>query len=109
MTKVVADNYPRSINQYTPLMEFAADVVDGVHIVSLGAPSTADVDGILNDASATNSAQSYTSADWATTFDGSSTHVGESIAGRLNALYGRGLTCVGTGGSDHVITVTGRN
>jgi hypothetical protein len=36
MTKVVGDNYPRSISQYVPNMEFAADVVDGVHIVNLG-------------------------------------------------------------------------
>ena len=109
MSKVVADNYPRSINQYTPLMEFAADVVDGVHIVSMGAPSTADPNGILVTASATNSAQSYTSADWAVTFDGSSTHVGESVAGRVNALYGRSLELVGTAGSNHVVTITGRD
>jgi hypothetical protein len=109
MSKVLADNYPRSINQYVPLMEFAADVVDGKHFVSLGAPSTLDSDGILNNASATNSATSYSSSDWETTFDGSSTHIGETVAGSLNAKYGRCLTLVGTAGSNHVVTITGRD
>ena len=109
MTKVVADNYPRSISQYVPNMEFAADVVEGKHFVSLGAPATADPNGILVGASATNSATAYTSADWANTFDGSSTHVGESVAGKLNAAYGRCLQATGTAGSDHVVTIIGRD
>lgn len=109
MTKVLGDHYPRSISQYVPNMEFAADVVEGTHIVSLGAPSTADPNGILVGASATNSAQAYTSADWATTFDGSSTHVGESVSGSINAKYGRCLSATGTAGSDHVVTVIGKD
>ena len=109
MTKVIATNYPLSISQYVPNMEFAADVVEGRHFISLGAPSTADPNGILATASATNSATSFTSSDWQTTFDGSSTHVGESVAGKLNATYGRCLTMTGTAGSNHVVTVSGRD
>jgi hypothetical protein len=109
MTKVLADNYPNSISQYVPNMEFAADVVEGAHIVSLGAPSTADPNGIAATLSATNSVQTFNSDNWATTFDGSSTHVGESVSGSLNAKYGRALTATGTSGSNHVITVSGRD
>jgi hypothetical protein len=109
MSKVQADNYPRSISQYVPNMEFAADVVEGKHFISLGAPSTADPNGILVGASATDSATAFTSSDWATTFDGSSTHIGESVAGKVNAKYGRCLDATGTAGSNHVITVIGRD
>jgi hypothetical protein len=75
MTKVVGDNYPRSINQYVPNMEFAADVVQDSVIVSLGSPATLDADGIWDGVSATNSATAFTSADYKNTFDGSSTSV----------------------------------
>ena len=109
MSKVAQDNFPRSINQFVPLMEFAADVVDGKHFINLGAPSTADPNGILAQASNTDSATNFTSADWATTFDGSSTHVGETVAGSLNAKYGRCLTIVSSAGADHVVTITGRD
>ena len=108
MTKVVQTHYPRTISQYVPVMEFAADVVDGVHIASLGAPAADDADGILDDASATNSATSFTSADWATTFDGSATSV-TTTAGKIDATYGRCLIAQGTAGSDHVVTITGRD
>ncbi len=109
MSKVAQDNFPRSINQHVPLMEFAADVVDGKHFINLGNPSVADPNGILVQAVNTNSATSYTSADWAVTFDGSSTHVGETVAGKMNATYGRCLTIVSSAGADHVVTVTGRD
>ena len=109
MTKVAQDNFPRSINQHVPLMEFAADVVEGTHIINLGAPSTADPNGIISQGSNTNSVTTFTSADWATTFDGSATHVGETVAGKLNATYGRCLTIVSSAGADHVVTVFGRD
>ena len=109
MTQVYADHYPRTISQYVPVMEFSADVIGGEAYVNLGSPSAADTDGILDGVSATNSAQTYTSSNWATTFDGSSTHTGESQAGKINANFGRALTCVGTAGSNHVITITGRD
>ena len=109
MSKAIATNYPLSISQYVPNMEFAADVVEGRHFISLGAPSTADPNGILATASATNAATSFTSSDWQTTFDGSSTHIGESVAGKLDATFGRCLVMTGTAGSNHVITVSGRD
>lgn len=62
--------------------------------VNLGAPVTADPNGILDDESATDSAQSYTSADFVAAFDGT-----------LDVP--RNLTATGTTGSDHVVTVTG--
>ena len=109
MSKVAQDNFPRSINQHVPLMEFAADVVDGKHLINLGAPSTADPNGIMNQFAAGAAAATFTSSDWATTFDGSSTHVGETVAGSLNAKYGRCLSMVASAGADHVITITGRD
>lgn len=109
MSKVLADYYPRNVSQYVPNMEFAADVVDGKHLVSLGAPSTADPDGILDGAAAGATAATFTSADWATTFDGSATHIGETVAGTLNGKYGRCLQFVASAGADHTITVTGRD
>jgi hypothetical protein len=108
MSKVIADNYPRSISQYVPNMEFAADVVGDVHIVALGSPAAADADGIWDGVSATNSATSYSSSDYKTTFDGSSTSL-TSTAGMIDATYGRCLVVTGTAGSNHVCTITGRD
>jgi len=108
MSKVLADNYPRSISQYVPNMQFAADVVDDLHIAYLGSPAAADADGIFDGVSATNSATSYTSSDYKTTFDGSSTSL-TTTAGKIDATYGRCLSCVGSSGADHVVTVSGRD
>jgi hypothetical protein len=108
MSKVVQDHFPRTISQFVPSMEFAADVVDGVHIISLGAPAALDADGIWDGVSATNSATSYTSADYKTTFDGSSTSL-TSTSGMIDATYGRVLTAVGSAGSDHVLTISGKD
>ena len=108
MSKVVQDHFPRTISQYVPSMEFAADVVDGVHLISLGSPAALDADGIFDGVSATNSAQTYTSANYKTTFDGSSTSL-TSTAGMIDAAYGRCLTMVGSAGSNHVCTISGRD
>jgi len=108
MSKVTADNYPRSISQYVPNMEYAADVVGNAVIVSLGAPAALDADGIWDGVSATNSATSFTSANYKNTFDGSSTSL-TSTAGMIDAKYGRNLSCTGSSGSDHVCTITGRD
>tara|TARA_R100001594_G_scaffold22817_1_gene44310 strand:- start:5347 stop:6333 length:987 start_codon:yes stop_codon:yes gene_type:complete len=89
-------------------MEFAADVVDGVHIASLGSPAALDADGIWDGVSATNSATSYSSSDYKSTFDGSSTSL-TTTAGMIDATYGRVLTAVGSAGSNHVCTITGRD
>lgn len=72
-----------------------ARVVDALFI-DFGSPATADADGILNDESATDSATSYTSTDFVSTFDGT-----------LDVP--RNLTATGTAGSNHVITVTGED
>jgi len=109
MSRVGQDYFPRNISQYVPLMEFAADVIQGQWFGSLGAPQALDLNGILVGASATTSVQTYTSADWATTFDGSATHLGESAAGSISGKYGRCLTMTGTAGADHVVTVTGKD
>ena len=101
MSRVTADNYPRSISQYVPNMEFAADVVGDAVIVNLGAPATLDADGIWDGVSATDSATSFTSADYKNTFDGSSTSL-TSTAGMIDATYGRTLSCTGSAGSNHV-------
>ena len=108
MSKVNADNWPRSISQYVPNMEFAADVVGDLHIAYLGSPSTLDADGIWDGVSATDSATSYTSADYKSTFDGSSTSV-TTTAGMLSATYGQCLTATGSAGSNHVCTIIGRD
>jgi hypothetical protein len=108
MSKVNADHHPRNISQYVPNMEFAADVVGDAVIVSLGAPAALDADGIWDGVSATNSATSFTSADYKTTFDGSATSL-TTTAGKIDATYGRTLSCTGSAGSDHVCTITGRD
>ena len=108
MTKVVADNYPRSISQYVPNMEFAADVIMDEHICYLGSPAALDADGIWDGVSATNSNTSFTSSDYKTTFDGSSTSL-TSTAGMIDATYGRCLTATGSSGADHVCTIHGRD
>lgn len=108
MSKVYQDYFPRSISQFVPSMEFAADVVDSVHIASLGAPAALDADGIWDGVSATNSATSYSSSDFASTFDGSSTSL-TTTSGMIDATYGRVLTAVGSAGSNHVCTITGRD
>ena len=106
MVKQLPNYFPRTISQFVPSMEFAADVIDGVHIASLGAPAVPDPNGILAAASATNSAVVHTT--WATTFDGSSTSL-TTTNGKMDGNFGRGLTLVGTAGSDHVVTVRGRD
>ena len=108
MAKVNADNYPRTISQYVPKMEYASDVVGDLHIAYLGAPAALDADGIWDGVSATNAATSYTSADYKTTFDGSATSL-TTTAGMLDAKYGRCLQAVGSSGADHVVTVSGRD
>ena len=108
MSKVLQDNFPRSISQYVPNMEFAADVVEDEHLAYLGSPAALDADGIWDGVSATNSATSYSSSDYKSTFDGSSTSL-TSTAGKIDATYGRCLTATGSGGSDHVLTITGRD
>ena len=108
MSKVVQDHFPRTISQFVPSMEFAADVLDGVHLVSLGSPAALDADGIWDGVSATNSATSYTSSDYKTTFDGSSTSL-TTTSGMIDANYGRVLTAVGSAGSNHVCSISGRD
>lgn len=108
MSKVVGDNYPRNISQYTPNMEFAADVIQDTVIVSLGAPATLNADGIFDGVATTTAANTITSSSYATTFDGSSTSL-TSVAGQIDATYGRALTCIGITGVTTAITVTGRD
>jgi len=108
MTKVYQDNFPRSISQYVPNMEFAADVVDGRCLFNLGSPAALDADGIWDGIAAIATAATFTSSDYKNTFDGSSTSV-TTTSGKIDATYGRALTAVGTAGSNHVLTITGRD
>jgi hypothetical protein len=108
MSKQNADNFPRSISQYVPNMEFAADVVGDEHIAYLGAPAALDADGIWDGVTADGSVNSYTSANYKSTFDGSSTSL-TSTAGKIDAEFGRCLTATGSAGSNHVCTISGRD
>ena len=108
MSKVNADYFPRTINQYVPNMEFAADVVGDEHIAYLGAPAAADPDGIWDGIAGEATAATFTSADYKTTFDGSSTSL-TTTSGMIDATYGRCLTVVASAGADHVLTITGRD
>jgi hypothetical protein len=108
MAKVYADNYPRLISQYVPLMEFAADVVQDTVIVSLGAPATLDADGIWDGVTIGTTVKSFSSANYKTTFDGSSTSL-TTTAGKIDAKYGRNLSCTGNASTDQVVTITGRD
>jgi hypothetical protein len=110
MSKVLPDYFPRNISQYVPNMEFAADVIDGVVLVSLGAPSIENQDGILDGVTiGDGAAHTFTSSDFAVTFDGSSTHIGEDSAGVINAKYGRCLIALGDASTDETVTVSGRD
>ena len=105
MSRVVADNYPRSISQYVPDMEFAADVMQDNVIVTLGANAAANADGIF----ALGALDSLlTSADFANTFDGSSTSLTETV-GMMDSPYGRNVILFGDAATDSVCTLTGRD
>lgn len=108
MTKQVPDHYPRFIDQSIRSMEFAADVVDGVHIVKIVDMEAADPDGIWDGVAAGTASVSYTSADYKSTFSGGSGSL-TSTSGMIDAAYGRVLTAKGTSGSDHVLFVRGRD
>jgi len=108
MSKVNADYHPRTISQYVPNMEFAADVVGDLHVAYLGAPAALDADGIWDGIAAEATAATFTSADYATTFDGSSTSL-TTTAGMIDAAYGRCLTVTGSAGANHVCTISGRD
>ena len=95
MSRVVQDYHPRTISQYVPNMEFAADVVGDEHICYLGSPAALDADGIWDGVTADGSENTYTSSDYKSTFDGSSTSL-TSTAGMIDATYGRCLTATGS-------------
>jgi len=99
VTNIAQDFLPSRISQYVPGMQYAADVVhNGITEFSLGTPVAEDDNGILDDKSATTTAQTYTSADFVTAFTGT-----------LDGKYGRNITLTGTAGSNHVVTVTGKD
>lgn len=108
MSKVVRDYFPRNISQYVPNMEFAADVVQDAVIVSLGAPATLDADGIWDGVTIGTTVKSFSSADYKTTFDGSSTSL-TTTSGMIDAPYGRNLSCTGNASTNQVVTINGRD
>lgn len=68
-------------------------------LISLGSPDTADPDGILDGVDATDSAATYTIDDFVTAF----------AAGGGVLDVPRNLTATGSDGSNHVVTVTGKD
>ncbi len=64
--------------------------------IDFGSPAASDTDGILDGVAATDSAATYTIADFVSTFDGT-----------LDVP--RNLILTGTAGSNHVIIVTGKD
>ena len=108
MSKVTQDYFPRSINQYVPNMEFAADVVGNAVLVSLGAPAALDADGIWDGVTVGTTVTTFDSSDFKSTFDGSSTSL-TTTSGMIDATYGRTLTVTGAASGDQVVTITGRD
>lgn len=96
MTARVADYLPQKINQYVPNMTYSADVVmEGPVYVSLGAPVTLDVNGILL-------AQDMTVAGEVTVFESA---YSRSVMGP----FGRCLTIDCDGASTSEISIIGRD
>lgn len=109
MVKRQGDNYPRNINTYVPLMQFAADIQNEQVYASLGAPAALNAAGILSLVAVTSAGNTFTSATpWATTFDGSSTSLTRTV-GKLDAPFGRCLSIVSSNTNVGVITITGRD
>lgn len=96
MPTVEASYHPPGLIFYIANMTYAADVKHGNFKCELGAVSTADANGILNDASATDAATAFDTSDFETTY----------TAG-MGSTYGRATYATGTAGSNHVVTVTG--
>lgn len=105
MGNIERDFFPARINQRVPDMEYAADidVSTGAYMANLGAPATADPDGILDGVTISHTAvQTFTSTDYETAMQ----NHGDSTE-ELDATYGRALTYTGNSGADGTVTVTG--
>lgn len=98
MAQQVADHFPERINVHVPNMSFHADVDEtGMVRMNLGAPATADADGIL-DAQSVASAGSAVASQFATAY--SSTKMG---------TYGRNIVAVCSGANTDALTIHGRD
>jgi hypothetical protein len=104
----VQDYLPRTTSQYVPNATFAADVVNGEALVTIGVLAALDADGIWDGVTADGSENTYTSSNYKSTFDGSSTSL-TTTAGMIDAPYGRCLTATGSAGSNHVCVIHGRD
>lgn len=104
----VGDYLPKNINRYVPAMAYAADVVhSGPTRVSLGTPTVADADAILNDAVCDDTAASFTyrPGDFRTVagFNGETGEI-------TDAKYGRNVSIVGSAvGVTQNCTIKGRD
>lgn len=104
----VADYHPKGINRYVPAMAYAADVVhSGPTRISLGTPTIADADAILNDAVCDDTATSFTyrPGDFRTVagFNGETGEI-------TDAKYGRNVSIVGSAaGVTQNCTIKGRD
>jgi hypothetical protein len=96
MTQALADFYPQKINQHVPNMTYSADVVmEGPAHIQLGAPVTADPNGII-------AAQSVAAAGETTTF-------ASAYSRDAMARYGRAVEVDLSGAGTGNITITGRD
>lgn len=104
----VADYNPKGINRYVPAMAYAADVIhSGPTRTSLGTPSVADADAILNDAICDDTATTFTyrPGDFRTV-SGFNGETGEIT----DAKYGRNVSIVGSAvGVTQNCTIKGRD
>lgn len=104
----VADYHPKGINRYVPAMAYAADVVhSGPTRTSLGTPSIADADAILEDAVCddTETTFIYRPGDFRTVpgFNGETGEI-------TDAKYGRNVSIVGSAaGVTQDCTIKGRD
>lgn len=80
----------------TPNAKALTQIAAGLYLINLGSPNVADTDGILDGVAAEDSAQSYDSDDFVSTFDG-------------NLDVPRNITITGSAGANHVVTITGED
>jgi len=102
------DYTPKTVNRYVPAMSYASDVVHGGPTrISLGTPTVADADAILDNAICDDTAASFTYRPGQfRTVAGFNGATGEIT----NAIYGRNVSIVGSAvGVTQNCTIKGRD
>lgn len=102
-TNVMLELNEAGTEAYKDQAEYKVKLVGAVEMkkvqVNLGNPAAADTDGIADDLSATDSAASYTSTSFVTAF--------QNADNKMDVP--RNVTLTGTAGSNHVVTVSGKD